>query len=152
MKLLNDVLIAVVGGLATAVIVLILSKNWSHLIIPWFENLSYGGIRIDRKWKITAQGDSAGSVAEATINQYAHRIWGVIVWREGGKMNQDDLTGDFRDRLLTATYKPKSKNSLDRGTITLMCKQDGQLLQGRFAWYDVNSDKVISGKYELSPA
>jgi hypothetical protein len=150
-RIAEGLLVGVVSGLVTSAILFVFLQYWSRIIIPWFENRVYQGIRIDKKWKITADNETAAQ-AEATISQSAHRISGIIIWQEAGKTLQYKLTGEFKDLILTATYKQRNVNTLDRGTITLLCSQNGELLHGRYAWYDVTTSDIIGGKYEWRPA
>jgi len=58
-----------------------------------------------------------------------------------------EVEGEFRDLILTASYKKKGIVGLDRGTLTQIAKNDGRLLSGCFAWYE--KDDIISGTYRL---
>ena len=150
-RITEGLVVGVVSGLVTSAILFVFLQYWSRVVIPWFEERVYRGIRIDRKWKIKADGETRAQ-AEATITQSAHRISGLIIWQEAGTTFEYKLTGEFRDLILTATYKQRSVNTLDRGTITLFCKQNGQLLEGCYAWYDFNKSDIIGGKYAWRPA
>ncbi|HEY8096652.1 MAG TPA: hypothetical protein VIE65_11265 [Methylobacter sp.] len=149
-QILDGLVPGIVSGLVTSVILFIFLKYWTHVFIPWFEKRVYRGVRIDRKWRIRADNTTPGP-AEITVTQSAHRISGTILWQEAGTTTEYELTGAFCDLILTASYKQRNVNNLDRGTITLLCLQNGQLLKGCYAWYDVSTSQIVSGTYEWYP-
>ena len=138
----------VISGLLTSIIVLIFVTYWGKAIKPWFERHLYSGIRIDGTWCI--QTDIYHGPAEAIITQSAHHVTGTITWQHDDSIDKYTFQGEFRDLILTVTYEQEDAHTLDRGTVTLLCLENGQKLKGCYSWYDHDESTIVSGGYELT--
>lgn len=136
------------SGLITALIVFICLRYWNAVIVPWYENRIYKDIKIDGEWK--ALGDEQSEVFEekVKVKQNAHRVYGDIIYKSTSELIEYQFEGEFRNLILTARYWVKGENNLDRGTFTLMTKNNGRTLKGPYAWYSANNNDVESGTYE----
>jgi hypothetical protein len=152
-EILLNLALGVVSGLVTSVIVLVFVAYWSSVVVPFWRELLYKGVRLDRhKWQILLPNrtlDAEATMdAEATIKQVGLKVTGIIAWHANDTIVTSSLEGQFCDLILSATYERLGVPSMDRGTLTLMSKHDNQVLQGKYAWYDESKNEIISGDYE----
>ena len=143
-----SLVIGVVSGIITTVLIFIGMKYWNSVIVPWYEDRVYKDIKISGEWKTT--GEEHGEVFQevAKVKQNAHRVWGNIIYKTESEFTEYEFEGEFRNLILTARYWVKSENDLDRGTFTLMLKNNGYTLKGFYSWYLAEDNDVISGSYE----
>jgi hypothetical protein len=147
-----EVVPIIVQGILSALIatflVFIGAKYWNAVIVPWYEDKVYKDIRIEGEWKTSGEENRHVFNEIAKVKQKAHRVWGEIIYKTEDNVVEYEFEGEFKNLILTARYCVKGQNDLDRGTFTLMLKNNGKILKGFYAWYtDVEND-VLSGKYE----
>lgn len=134
----------IVSGLISAILVFIGVKWWNRAIVPWYEERVYKDVKISGVWETSYEDNNTIVHEVATVEQNAHRVWGEITC-EGEEYL---FEGEFRNLILTARYWEKSRNTLDRGTFTLMLKGHSNTLRGFYAWYLGEESNVKSGWYE----
>jgi hypothetical protein len=147
-EILPIILQGVLSALIATSLIFIAAKYWNTVIVPWYEDRVYKDIRIDNEWKTSGEekGDTFSEMAK--VKQRAHRVWGEIIYKTDADIVEYEFEGEFKNLILTARYWVKGQNNLDRGTFTLMLKNNGKIMSGFYAWYaDVEND-VLSGKYE----
>lgn len=78
---------------------------------------------------------------KADFKRIGYKITGKIV-EVGGASNIHtyDVNGSFKNLILTGTYESTNRNHIDRGSLSLMLLQNGQIFEGFFSSYgdDVN--------------
>ena len=85
------------------------------------------------------------------LRQSSHHVHGTMTCKIGHDAgNIYEFEGEFRNLILTATYKNRSKNTLDRGTMTLMLKDNGKKLEGYCCFYNDKMHEVVSTDYVWS--
>ncbi len=138
----------IVAGLVAASIyalaVFLFQTAWKTHCEPWFENKVYQDAQIEGQWEISYE---VGVIRKelVTLKRRAHGVTGEIVGIEGpdiGKTYQ--LSGIFKNLLLTASYSSTDKKSLDRGTFTLQLANNGGSLEGSSSYYDDDTHKITS--------
>lgn len=157
----SPIIIGIITGLCATAIWLILLKIWDKIILPWYENVLYKDIEIAGKWGASCdmhytyeeEDDESGEIEDinvistnkyiVTIKRAGHDVNGELIGFEGGdKGKAYKFNGVFRNLLLTANYEPESASSLDRGTISLMLINNGDLFKGVMAIYEDVSHSV----------
>ena len=147
-RIVDELVPGLVAGVVTTFFIFVVLQVWDNSVTPWFEKRVYSGLDLNDTWQILADG-KPNVVAEAAVVQSAHRLTGTITWTKPGQpMRKFHLEGEFKDLIVTARYQEKDGASIDRGTVTLSCKNGGSLLEGYYAWYDVDSSDITSGKYQ----
>ena len=138
----------VISGVIAAVLIFVGLRYWNRVIVPWYEDRVYLDIKIAGDWETTGQEHGETFHEAAKVEQNAHRVWGEITYKTESEFIQYEFEGEFRNLLLTARYWVKADNNLDRGTFTLMLKNNGRTLKGFYAWYLDDDNDVISDSYE----
>ncbi|MBM4341548.1 MAG: hypothetical protein FJ110_18635 [Deltaproteobacteria bacterium] len=138
----------VVSGLVATFLTFVAARYWTKVIVPWYEDRVYKDIKIAGEWD--TQGDEHGDTFHeiAKVSQQAHRIWGDIIYQSPGEIINYEFEGEFRNLILTGRYWVKGRNDLDRGTFTLMLRENGKVLKGFYAWYLGDENDVVSGWYK----
>lgn len=147
-QLLFSLSTGIISGLITAILVFIGIKYWNNIVVPWYENRVYKDIKISGEWETTGYEHEEVFHEVAKINQNAHSVWGDITYKTDSELIEYQFEGEFKNLILTARYWVKNENNLDRGTFTLMLKNNGRTLKGFYAWYLAADNDVISGSYE----
>ena len=138
----------IVSGVLATFLVLICLSIWNKIIVPWYEDKVYKDIRIDGKWLIEEEEYGIKYASMTIIKQTAHRVYGEITYIDEPDLPLFMFYGEFRNLILTATHCAKTKTNLDRGTFTLMVKEDGRVMEGFYAWYPAGGTEIIQGPYK----
>ncbi len=124
--------IGITSGLLTAVIVVLFRAFWVGVLIPWFEERVYKDAKIEGDWF----GRTPGNEFKFTLERAGHKITGRIHSLSGNDTGKEwVISGSFRNLILSAVYEPTDRQRLDRGSMTLMLRNDGFALAGRLAYY-----------------
>ena len=138
----------VVSGFVATFLTFVAARYWTKVIVPWYEERVYKDIKIAGEWD--TQGEEHGDTFHeiAKVSQQAHRVWGDIIYQSPSEIINYEFEGEFRNLILTGRYWVKGRNDLDRGTFTLMLRENGKLLKGFYAWYLGDEHDVVSGWYK----
>jgi hypothetical protein len=135
--------IGVTAGLITTILVVVIQKLWVTAIEPWYEERIYKDAKIEGEWIVTYPGIDLKELA--TIKRVAHKITGVVAVVEGPDQGRTySLEGEFKNLLLTLSYSAVSRTSLDRGTYTLLLKNNGNRFEGASALYEDESNTILT--------
>ncbi|MDM1042464.1 MULTISPECIES: hypothetical protein [Empedobacter] len=78
-------------------------------------------------------------VVRAELKRNGHKITGKIIEIGGASdIHTYEVNGTFKNLILTASYESSSENHIDRGALSLMLIQNGNLLEGFFSSYNDN--------------
>lgn len=136
----------VVSGLITSFIIFLALGYKRNVIDKYFENLLYKDVCIEGNWNVEGTFyDGKTAKRKLKMERVGNRIEGVLSSTQGHDEGDIwDINGEVRNTIITATYASQNKSSLDRGTFTLMIKDNGLKLEGICALY---SNKVHAVKY-----
>lgn len=139
----KNVLVSVVSGIGVSFLLLIFKRFWSNTLFPWFENLVYRDLKIEGKWYgvytdlVTIRQD----IIE--IDRKGHVINGTLCCiAEIDKGEKYLVKGSFKNLILSLTYETADKTKTDRGSLTLMSKNNGCILRGKIAFYSNSADSI----------
>jgi hypothetical protein len=138
----------VISALVATFLVFVGAKYWNRVVLPWYEDRVYRDIRLAGEWRTVGEEEGGRIKEVAKVRQKAHRVWGEIVLDEQTDVREYEFEGEFKNLILTARYWTKGESDLDRGTFTLMLRDNGGTLKGCYAWYGGKVNDVVSGKYE----
>ena len=83
-------------------------------------------------------------VVRAELKRNGHKITGKIIEIGGASdIHTYEVNGTFKNLILTASYESSSENHIDRGALSLMLINNGNLLEGFFSSYN-DSDHCMS--------
>ena len=146
-EIAGNISIGVIGGLVTTLFVVVLRSIWVNIILPWFEEKIYKDAKIEGTWKGAYKNGACGDEV-IKINQSSHRITGTMTCISGPDKGQVyQLEGEFKNLILTASYSSREIGSLDRGSITLMLKNNGHELTGHCSYYSDEEHNVVDAEY-----
>lgn len=141
---LEAVAIGIISGLITTFIVIVIQRLWVGAVEPWYEERIYKDAKLEGVWEGVYPGLDLKEII--TLKRVAHRVDGVVAIVEGPDQGKTyEISGSFKNLILTANYHSVDRRSLDRGTYTLMLKNNGTKLEGHSAFYEDESHEVVSG-------
>ncbi len=141
---MESIAIGIIAGLVTTFIVVVIQKFWSNAIEPWYEEKIYKDARIEGVWVGTYPDIDLKEIV--TLNRVAHSVTGDVAIVEGPNQGQTyELNGTFKNLILTATYSAKDRQSLDRGSYTLMLKNNGKAMEGHSSFYEDDKGLIETG-------
>jgi hypothetical protein len=146
----SDFLLSVAASLIAALFVPLFIQLWEIQIIPWWQNRTYRGKKIDGCWHALAEyphnGKKVIEEEKVKLVQNGHSVRGYFTSKNSGEFTVYEFEGNFLNATLTASYWLKSKDdSYDRGTITLKLLDDKSLI-GSFTYFE-GSD-ILIGDYK----
>lgn len=142
----ENLVAGLISGLIVTVFVFVFRHFWNSTIVPWFEERVYKDVRIEGKWFGFYPGTADYRQDVIVLKRHGHSIQGKMICTNGGDEGVEySVCGSFRNMLLPLVYESTDKTATDRGTITLRCINNGEVLNGKIALYSTNRDSIISG-------
>lgn len=129
-------------------------KFADQIIIPWYQAISYRGLKINGKWQTKVEYED--SVKEKTIfnedfnlEQKGHNISGTYSVRnelEDGTVSFStyDLKGVILNNYLNLTATIRSQNETGMACFLLIVASGGQVLQGKSIWVNRSGTEILS--------
>jgi hypothetical protein len=131
--------------------------NW-FLQDIWLKFTYRHAIDIDDTWNAEYEDAHHNKIREELqLKQFGWHIRGDITYHIV-KANGDasdkkfSVEGIFRNDLLCAHYWNKDRRQRGSGTFTLALIEQGNVFEGKYAWYDVVTSKVDAGPYRWTRA
>lgn len=141
---MENIAIGIVSGLLTAFLVIVIRKLWVSVVVPWYEECIYKDAHIEGTWEGVYPELELKEII--TLKRNSHFVEGIIAIVEGPDQGKTyEVTGTFKNLILTASYNSLNKQNLDRGTYTLMLRNNGSSLEGYSAFYEDDSNKIMYG-------
>jgi len=141
----DAVILGIISGLITTFIVIVIQKLWGSVIEPWYEERIYKDAKIEGIWEGVYPDLDLKEIV--TLKRNSHHIEGVIAIVEGPDQGKTyEITGTFKNLILSASYSAIDRKSLDRGAYTMMLKNNGDKLVGFSAFYEDDLNAVVSGQ------
>jgi hypothetical protein len=100
---------------------------------------------IDRKFFVKIGADMVPIEVRVEIKRIGHSIVGQIVEIGGASdIHTYGVTGSFKNLILTGEYENQDCAHIDRGSLSLMLRENGRSLEGFFSSYD-------DGEHNMAP-
>lgn len=142
----TNVIVSVISGVGVSFILFILNRFWKNTISPWIENKVYKDLRIEGKWFGFYPGTIDYREDVINLKRNGHHIIGKLTCINGYEKGEEYIIkGSFKNLILSLTYETLDKKKTDRGTLTLMSKNNGDRLKGKIALYDNDEDIINVG-------
>ena len=104
--------------------------------IPDLENGENKDELIDRKFFIKIGSDMAPIEVRVEVKRVGHTVMGNIVEIGGASdIHTYSFTGSFKNLILTGQYENQDCAHIDRGSLSLMLRENGRSLEGFFSSY-----------------
>lgn len=138
-----NVIVSVCSGIGVSFLLFLLNQFWKNTISPWYENQIYKDLCIEGKWFCLSFEFRQDII---NLERKGHSIEGTMTCLNGSEKGEEYIvTGSFKNLVLTLLYETKDKTKSDRGSITMMAKNNGTRLKGKIAFYDNNRDVISIG-------
>ena len=86
------------------------------------------------------------------LRRQGHRVDGILTCVSGpDEGSAYELTGSFKNLILTATYVSQDRRALDRGTWTIKLTENGMAFEGCGAYYSPEHDFIESRPPDIGP-
>ena len=152
--LLYALFIGIISGLLATFLTVGIRSIWLQIIMPWYENVLYQGPKIEGHWE-TEFKFSSDEIYNyiITLKRVGYSITGIMVCTSGANTvgTTYEISGKFKNLILSGTCEPTKKRSFDRAAFTLMLINNGTLLRGYFAYYDNDENSILSIETEWKP-
>jgi len=146
-----SVIAGVIAGLLTSVIVFSFAYIWRDRLLPWIEDKTYQGIRVDGTWSLADKNDDDGESLYSQhetleVEQKASRVSGrlILVPKEGQTLKTRTLKveGIVRDRFVIITCLPATSRNLGYQAFLGEISGDGTQLRGQATYYHIEEAAV----------
>jgi hypothetical protein len=131
------------SGVVVSIFVLVFSKFWKAILVPWFEDIVYKDARIEGRWYSLYLNTKELRSESISLNRSGHKVSGTMTCINGDDCGESyEFFGSFRNMILPLCYETKNKSKTDRGTIALKCVSNGQKFVGNAACYLDRKDRI----------
>ncbi len=147
--MINYLIQGTVGGVVATIICIVFAEIiWKRIIVPWYEERVYKDSEIEGTWDgvVGGKNDQTSDVVE--LRRAGHKVSGTI-HVSGLRGGIYTFEGTFKNLILSVTYVAKDRTQLNRGSITLMLKENGAQLIGKCVHYDGHLMTIAAQKYTL---
>ena len=139
----KNVLVSVISGISVSFLLLIIKRLWTNTLFPWFENLVYRDLKIEGQWYGLYTDLDTIRKDIIKIDRKGHAIEGTLRCISEPEQGEEYLVkGTFKNLILSLTYETSDKSKTDRGSLTLMSKNNGLILRGKIAFYNNGQDSI----------
>lgn len=147
-----NLFLGVLSGVLTSAFIYGSALFLRRVVIPWYQNLVYEGVRIDGVWEMSCP--DMAQMAQMELKQRASVLNGSLtfVLREGEgfrdveRLRTSQVTGRIVDRFITLDYKHTDKSRLGVGGLLFEVIGDGRQLDGVISLYSIRTNRVMSSK------
>ena len=129
-------LIGIVSGLVATALWVFATQVHAKMLLPWYRRQRYEGIVIEGEWAGKYCNYAHPHECSIVLRQTAVDIIGTITELAGADKGKIySVEGKFKDLILTLSYTETNQSRIDRGTISLLLKENGTLLVGHTIIY-----------------
>jgi hypothetical protein len=151
----NSIVVGVVSGVITSVVVWLFILLAKHVILPWYQSITYRGGKIHGEWigfyQHVAEGVSTSDNDpnySISIDQKGHHIRGTLI-RHVAQNGERDLKvflfqGLFKDGNLVIWYKPQDETRMGMGSYVMKLINDGRKMEGESLYITSNNGDVAN--------
>lgn len=153
----EGLLIGVMGGIVTALLILLSSVFWKKIILPWFENQIYKDANIEGRWegrvpKLDTPGTNPTKYKEIiVVKREGHQVNGTITCVSGVDEHRTyKFCGSFKNLIMAAIYDTDETDKIDRGAFVVKLSDNGNTFKGHCLFYYPNTESINCSDYEWS--
>jgi len=155
-KFLADMANGIVGGLIATFLTLVIHRIWLTIIRPWYEERVYHDARFEGTWDATEvfSDTTPQQTGKFTIElrRQGHTVSATSTCIDGpDKGTVYKMEGTFNNLILTLTWTPMDKRSLERGTLAMKLTENGRRFVGHGAFYSPATERVHTSSFEATP-
>lgn len=155
---MNEIALALIIGICSSLLAtglfIAISELFRRVILPWYADKVYRGVRIDGHWEVEDVADySNGERCQSmTLKQKGDVISGVYTHADPEDTDVYDLHGRVRDQYFMATAAPQSNRHIDGIVLMLKIFNQGgkQRLKGGVLYQDDASDSNVGVHMDIT--
>lgn len=120
-EITQALVLGIFGSLIATGVFVGLSELTRRILLPWYSDKIYRGVRIDGEWEEKSMSATGAPKLAMTLSltQKADKIDGFYMHTNGDETDIYVLTGQLRDQYLHAIATPKSDRHIDGVTLLL---------------------------------
>nr|WP_298167025.1 hypothetical protein [uncultured Pseudomonas sp.] len=112
-------LLGIASSLVATAIFICISEAFRKILIPWFSDKVYRGVRIDGEWS-SEEGD-----ANFNLKQWGDKISGIYSHGEPGDVTTYNVVGTIKNMYFMAFTEPVSYKVIDAGSLLMHVEYRG---------------------------
>ncbi|EJA7341234.1 TPA: hypothetical protein JG809_003270 [Vibrio parahaemolyticus] len=109
--------IGIVSSLVATALFICFSEFFRKVVLPWYEDKIYRGVRVDGVWKLVEIEDqnieSSDIKMRLELCQHGDKVTGLYYHTDGDRKYEYDVTGRISGMYLLATAAPRSNRQID---------------------------------------
>jgi|GEM_PF-3319839 len=121
-----SLMIGIVSSLVATIVFIVISELIRRVVLPWYEDKVYRGVRIDGKWE--AKNDGTKQKATFFLQQKGDQVIGtyshIMPQSAARKIEEYQVTGNVRDTYVNLTFHPTARDQIDTGTYVSRLSHD----------------------------
>ncbi len=148
MSITESIVIGIISGILTSIAILIGSRIFNRIVLPWYQSLIYSGILVEGQW-YTGSVPNSTQEAKLELDQYAHRIKGIATYTDGSTVNSFSekvrtfkVSGTLKDRFVLLTLEHTDRKRIGVTAYLLEVVGDGRIMKGGRVFYNVSGDEI----------
>ena len=131
-----SLIIGIVSSLVATGVFIALSELFRRVVLPWYEDKIYRGVRIDGEWRLKSvdgklvDPKDKDTESKFTLRQKGEKVTGE--YKHGDVDGKDEVylvIGFIRDGYLSLLSEPKSRRSMDAGVGLYHIRNEDSKLQ-----------------------
>lgn len=116
----TSLMIGIISSLVATAIFILMSEVFRRVLLPWFADKIYQGVRIDGTWKLELNNtDSALQSGELKLEQWGNKIKGIYYHEINGSREFYNISGSISNMYLMYTCVPTSNRKIDAAAALL---------------------------------
>ena len=152
----SSLIVGIVSSLIATAAFIALSELFRRVVLPWYEDKIYRGVRIDGEWRLKSMAgksldpQSDTLTSKFTLHQRGEKITGEYMHTdEAGKPEIYSVIGFIRDGYLSLLSEPKSRRAIDAGVGLYHIRYEGSALRLLGSLSYVSAPGVIKTQPEM---
>jgi hypothetical protein len=152
---IGPILLGIASSLIATFIFLWLNWLFKTILLPWFADKIYRGVRIDGRWcGVLIGGAKINSItsSQLQLTQKGDELTGLYSHTISSKKSEFYTIGGFvRDAIVTLNWKPSTKDTIDAGSAILrvFTKDSTLRMKGILTYISTESNEVKSSSIEF---
>lgn len=161
----SSIILGVVSGVLTSAVLFASARILTRLIIPWYEERVYKGVRVEGSWILTERAagfdpelpprrpvtPQMAQYVSLEFAQYGNQIRGDALFTvlsdssaSVERIRRFRITGELSDRFLVATLRHAERGRIGFATLLLEVVLDGQVMDGEIAFYSIATRDICA--------
>lgn len=128
---------------------------WHRVVVPWWQNRGYEGLRLDGcDWKSTIPDKDGKFILVLILSQKFHILTGhleITKHRNDGEVtcSKLEVQGRYWEQFAQLNCKSVKDGRLSFSTLLLKSKEGGNKLCGKYVFRALNNDEVMASDVEF---